>query len=160
MRTWFRPGIWSVVVLLWLFLGGVALGQGSDPLVAAAQKEGTVTWYTVWPQWLVDQVSKAWAAAQPGVKLTVFRSGSSKVAAKVVQERETGRLFGDVVTLTEPSIFAEFKREKILEPYQAPELEAFPARYRDPDGAYATPRVVVVASSRSSTRARRLFPTT
>lgn len=143
MRPRRRARCLAVIVALALSLGAGAAGaQSADPLAAAA-REGAVTWYTVWPQWLVDQIGKAWAAAHPGVKLMSFRSGSSKVAAKVMQEREIGRILGDVVTLTEKSIFMQFKKDRVLEPWIAPEYEAFPPPFKDPDGAWATPRVVV-----------------
>lgn len=113
-------------------------------LYEAAKKDGAANWYYAWPTSLGRMVIKAFEKKYPGMKVNAFRSGSSKVAAKIEAEVQGGKILVDVMTVTEESIFRDFKNRGILEAYKPPEFDRFDPKYRDPDGYWVTPRVVSV----------------
>ncbi len=115
-----------------------------DSLAAAARAEATVNWYGVWPKDLMDRLTKVFETRYPGIKVNVFRSGSSKVAAKIEAEMQAGKVLADVMTISEESIMTAFKNKGYLEPYKTAHFDKFRPEYRDADGYWITPRVATV----------------
>jgi hypothetical protein len=116
----------------------------ASQLEEAAIKEGKVIWYGAWPKKLMDKVAKAFEAKYPKIDVMVFRSGSSKVAAKFAAEKEAGAVLCDVFTVSDLSIYLDFKEKGFLEKYTPEEFNKFGEQFRDPDGYWVTPRVYVV----------------
>lgn len=116
----------------------------ASQLEEAAIKEGKVIWYGAWPKKLMDKVAKAFEAKYPKIDVMVFRSGSSKVAAKFAAEKEAGAVLCDVFTVSDLSIYLDFKDKGYLEKYTPEEFNKFGEQFRDPDGYWVTPRVYVV----------------
>ena len=138
-------------MVAWLAALGLALQFcaidrviADEKLYLAAKREGSVNWYGVWPKDLMDRISSAFEAAHPGVTVNVFRSGSSKVAAKVEVELQSGKVLSDIMTVSEELIMNAFKRKGYLEPFKTVHFEKFRPEYRDAGGYWLTPRVATV----------------
>jgi iron(III) transport system substrate-binding protein len=135
----------SLFVLLGsLFVASQPANAQDVALLEASKKEGSVNWYGAWPKSLMQEVANAFEAKNPGVKVNLFRSGSSKVAAKIDAENKGGKILADVMTITEESIFKSFKKRGYLEAYKPPGFDKFAPKYRDADGYWVTPRIVSV----------------
>jgi iron(III) transport system substrate-binding protein len=66
---------------------------------AAAEKEGAVTLYAVATAANIDNLSKAWAAAYPNIKLTVVNTNTTEMESRIGAESQTGSIQGDILTL-------------------------------------------------------------
>src|ERR1700691_3403699 len=55
-------------------------------LVAAAQKEGTVRWYTSAELSVVEAIGKAFEAKYPGITVKIERSGAERNFQRIAQE--------------------------------------------------------------------------
>ena len=79
----------SVIVLAVLGMTAVASGQGGftpDPVdLAAARKEGGVTWYTSTPVGTAQKIATLFQE-QTGIRVELFRSGGSAVLRRFLQE--------------------------------------------------------------------------
>ena len=107
-------------------------------LVAAAQKEGHVIWYTSAELGLVETVAKAFEAKYPGISVQLERSGAERNFQRIAQEYGSNIHAVDVIDSSDTSNFISWKHDGLLAPY-VPEIMVgyVPDSYRDPDGLYA-----------------------
>lgn len=130
----------SLVVVAVLLAGfGSALAQ--DPVdLAAAKKEGGVTWYTSTP---VAQAQKIAAAfqAETGIKVELFRSGGSAVLRRFMQELDARRVLADVLTISDPAAMSMLIKRDLLVPFKPKNFDKVPDAVKDPRGFHVAQRV-------------------
>ncbi len=128
MRAW-----WLCAFLL---LAPMARAADVDPaLVAAAQKEGEVVWYsTLIINQIVRPMVEAFQAKYPGIQVRYSRATSSDVALKIRNEARARRVQADlfdgsntVFMLQEGGLVAEYRPKS---------AEAYPADLKDPRGLW------------------------
>ena len=113
-------------------------------LIAAAKKEGKVTWYTSVDLVLAEKVAKAFEAKYPGVSLRVERSGAERNFQRIGQEYASKIYNCDVVNSSDAAHLIIWKREGLLAAYVPEDVARdFPALHKDPDGMFASWRVTV-----------------
>src|SRR5215831_10886180 len=111
-------------------------------LIAAAQKEGRLGFYTAMDLPVAEKLAKAFEAKYSGVAVRVERSGAERVFQRVAQEMASNIHACDVLNSSDAAHFIAFKRSGWLAPYVSDEMaQHFPAIYRDPDGQFVTTRV-------------------
>jgi iron(III) transport system substrate-binding protein len=107
-------------------------------LVAAAKKEGAVTYYTSLELLAAERLAKAFEQKYPGIKVRVERAGSERVFQRIGQEYSSRIHNADAVDTSDAVHFAYFKKRGWLQPAVPADVVKFwPAEMRDPDGAFA-----------------------
>jgi iron(III) transport system substrate-binding protein len=101
-------------------------------LIKAAQKEGTVNYYTSVDLPLAERIARAFEAKYPGVKVRVERSGAERVFQRIGQEYASKIHRVDVVNSSDA---APFVPEDVA--------KHFPNEHKDPDGTFSTFRVTL-----------------
>lgn len=115
-----------------------AFAQETTPaMLAAAAKEGKVVWYTAVDVKVAEGVAKVFRAEYPQIDLDVERSGSERVFQRINQELGSNIHNVDVVNSSDASHFLLWKQQKLLAKHVPPDVQRFPAQYKDPDGYYA-----------------------
>lgn len=116
--------------------------QGITPgLIAAATKEGELSWYTSADLQLAEKVGKSFEQKFPGIRVRVERAGGERIFARVAQEYASGLRIADAVSTGDAAQFLAWKRQGLLAPYVPDDVARhIPAEHRDPDGFYATVR--------------------
>ena len=126
-------------IALCLTLSGASLAQETTPaMLAAAAKEGKVVWYTAVDVKVAEVIAKAFRADYPNIAIEVERSGSERVFQRIGQELQAGIRNVDVVNSSDASHFVYWKQQKLLAAHVPPDVQRFPAQYKDPDGYFAT----------------------
>jgi iron(III) transport system substrate-binding protein len=113
-----------------------AAADGGEELLAAATKEGTLTWYAI-DLPFNRAVVAAFSKRYPGIKLDAWLTGGLQVAQKFSTEKEAGREVADCLTAGVAEIFPEFRRKNNLALLSG--LPNFSARAnwtKDPNGSY------------------------
>jgi iron(III) transport system substrate-binding protein len=111
-------------------------------LIAAAQKEGKVAFYSAMDLPVSEKLAKAFEAKYSGIAVRVERSGSERIFQRVAQEMASNIHACDVLNSADASHFIVFRRNGWLAPYVSDEMaQHMPAQYRDPDGLFVTTRV-------------------
>jgi iron(III) transport system substrate-binding protein len=129
------PGIFAAA----LAIAMPSLAQETTPaMLAAAEKEGKVVWYTAVDVKVAEALAKAFKAAYPKIDVDVERAGSERVFQRVNQEYQSGIKAADVVNSSDASHFLFWKQQKLLAAHTPPDARKFDAKYRDPDGMYHT----------------------
>jgi iron(III) transport system substrate-binding protein len=107
-------------------------------LVAAAKKEGTVTYYSSLELLIAERMAKAFEQKYPGIRVRVERAGSERVFQRIGQEYSTGIRNADVIDTSDAVHFAYMKRRGWLsQAVPADVARSWPADMRDPDGYFA-----------------------
>ncbi len=115
-----------------------------DALVAAATKEGTVTLYSSMDLPVIEQLTKNFEAAYPGITVKTQIAGGERLFQRIAQEQASNLAIADVVESTDPIHALVWKRDGWLLRELAPDVEKqWAASERDPDGHFATFRLSV-----------------
>ena len=115
-----------------------ALAQETTPaMIAAAEKEGKAVWYTSVDVKVAEGLAKAFREQYPKIEIDVERSGSERVFQRINQEYQSNIKNVDVVNSSDASHFIFWKQQKWLASHIPPDVNRFPAQYKDPDGYYA-----------------------
>ena len=110
-------------------------------LVAAATKEGAVTFYTSIDVGVVERLTAAFKARYPQIQLRIERSGAERILQRLMQEYGSGLHEADVVESSDITSFVDWKARGWLAPFVPADVGTFwPKEERDPDGCFATVR--------------------
>ncbi|HET9670799.1 MAG TPA: extracellular solute-binding protein [Casimicrobiaceae bacterium] len=133
---WLRAAALSAIIFC--AIAGRAYAQETTPaIVAAAEKEGKVVWYTAVDVKVAEAVAKVFRAEYPKIDLDVERSGSERVFQRITQEFGSNIHNVDVVNSSDASHFLLWKQQNLLARHVPPDVQRFAAQYKDPDGYYA-----------------------
>ena len=109
-------------------------------LIAAAKKEGSVTWYTSADLQLAEGIGKAFEK-KFGVTARVERAGAERLFTRIGQEYAANIYTVDTCNTGDLAMFITWKQQKALAPYVPEDVaKHIPAEYRDPDGFHAIVR--------------------
>lgn len=108
-----------------------------DQLIAAAKKEGKVTFYAAWPSNQEQALAKAFEAKY-GIPVELFRAGGEQVAQKLDVEIRSGNIQADVLNHTERTYTLLLKQRGDLLQYKPQNASNFDPKDVDPDGYYTT----------------------
>jgi iron(III) transport system substrate-binding protein len=108
-------------------------------LIAAAEKEGKVVWYTSVDLPVAEKIARAFEAKYPTISVRVERNGSERLFQRLEQELGRGIHAGDLVNTSDGAHFVIWKRAGRLESYLPSEAaQLLPKEQVDPDGAFMT----------------------
>ena len=116
--------------LMALFLGGTLAWP------ALAEPSGVIRLYTSQPSDQIAAANDAFTKRHPGVKVEVFRSGTTEVMNKLQAEFAAGRPQADVVLLADDVALTQLKNDGRLLPYSDAPLANVPANLVDPDKTF------------------------
>src|SRR5882757_7585254 len=119
------------------FAASVGAQETTPAMVAAAEKEGKVVWYSSVDVRVAEGVKKAFVEAYPKIGMEVERSGSERVFQRINQEHQSGIKNVDVVNSSDASHFIFWKQQKWLASHTPPDVKRFAAQYKDSEGYYA-----------------------
>jgi iron(III) transport system substrate-binding protein len=94
-------------------------------LIEGAKREGKLVWYTTLAAEQNKQISSAFEAKYPGLKVETFRTGSSALTQRLLTEAQARRHIADALETTLPGLIT-FRDNQLLLPYTSPHLAAFP----------------------------------
>jgi len=139
----------AVVCLVVLLAAWPVLAQTRaftpDPVdLAAAKKEGGVTWYTSTPVETAQKIANLFQA-ETGIKVELFRSGGSAVLRRFMQEIDARRVVADVLTISDPAGVSALIKRDLLVPFRPRNFEKVPDEVKDPKGFHVAQRVNLAA---------------
>ncbi|WP_342362820.1 ABC transporter substrate-binding protein [Terrarubrum flagellatum] len=112
----------------------------TDDLVAAAKKEGTVTFYTSTDVAVAEKIAAAFEAKY-AIKVKVERSGSERVFQRIMQEYGSNIFNADVIETSDAVNFLVLKSKQWIQQALPEEVaKDWPKEAKDPDGYFAAYR--------------------
>ena len=112
-------------------------------LVAAAQKEGRVVFYTAMDIQVAEGLAKAFEAKYPGITAQVERSGAERIFQRVGQEYSSNIHAVDAIDSSDVAHLLYWKQQGWLAAYVPEDVARWPAGARDGDGFYAGNRATL-----------------
>ena len=116
------------------------LAQAADVDMAAAKKEGKVTWYTSTPIKTAQQLAELFEK-QTGIHVELFRSGGSAILRRFMQEHTAGLNAADVMTTSDPANSNKLAAQGVFVPFKPDDFDKVPAAGKDPNGAWVAQRL-------------------
>lgn len=115
-----------------------------DPVdMAAAKREGNVTWYTSTPVAQAQKIANLFHA-ETGIKVELFRSGGSAVLRRFLQEIDARRVLADVLTISDPAAASALIKRDLLVPFRPRNFDKIPDAVKDPRGYHVAQRLNLV----------------
>jgi iron(III) transport system substrate-binding protein len=139
------------VIVPVLFLASLSPSHAAPPapspttptLVAAATKEGAVTFYTSIDLQVAETLSKAFQDKYPGITVQLERSGAERIYQRITQEYDSKIHNVDVVDSSDAANLVDYKKSGWLSAYVPADVGKWPAPQRDPDGFFAADRATL-----------------
>jgi iron(III) transport system substrate-binding protein len=111
-------------------------------LIAAAQKEGKVVYYTSVDLPLAEKIAKSFEAKFSGIAVRVERSGAERVFQRIGQEYASRIYAVDAINSSDAAHFIVWKRDGMLAPFVPEDVARhYPAEHKDADGMFASFRI-------------------
>jgi len=115
--------------------------QVTPDLVEAANREGSVSFYTSIDVAVAEKMTAAFTGHYPKIQLRVERSGAERILQRLMQEHQSEIHAADVVESSDVTSFVDWKQRGWLAPYVPDDVgQYWPKEERDPDGAFAAVR--------------------
>ena len=138
----------SVACVAVLLLAAPALAQTPsftpDTVdLAAAKREGAVTWYTSTPVGTAQKIANMFQT-ETGIKVELFRSGGSAVLRRFMQELDARRVIADVMTISDPAEVLTLIKRDLLVPFRPRHFDKIRDEVKDPKGFHVAQRVNLV----------------
>ena len=115
------------------------LAEVTPDLIAAARREGKLSYYSALELNVAERLAKAFEAKYQGISVRVERSGAERIFQRIAQEQGSGINAVDVANSTDPAHYLDWKGKDWLAAYVPEDVaKYFPADQFDPDGTYAT----------------------
>ena len=136
----------ALVCLLVLALAVPAAAQSftPDPVdMAAAKKEGAVTWYTSTPIETAQKIATLFQK-ETGIRVELFRSGGSAVLRRFMQEIDARRVVADVLTISDPAAAGALIKRDLFVPFRPRNFDKVPAEVKDAKGHHVAQRLNLV----------------
>ena len=111
--------------------------------LAAAKKEGNVTWYTSTPVETAQKIATLFQT-QTGIKVELFRSGGSAVLRRFMQEMDARRVVADVMTISDPAAAGALIKRDLLVPFRPKNFEKVRDEVKHPKGYHIAQRLNLV----------------
>ena len=141
-----RPWLAAIAALLFA-TGAAAQTAGFTPDavdLAAAKREGVVSWYTSTPIVAAQKVANLFQA-ETGIKVELFRSGGSAVLRRFMQEIDAKRVLADVLTVSDTAEVNGLAKRDLLVPFRPKNFDKIPDAVKDPKGLHIAQRVNLAA---------------
>jgi iron(III) transport system substrate-binding protein len=133
-----RSTLWLAAVAAAFVTAGVAQAANID--MAAAKKEGKVTWYTSTPIKTAQKIADAFEK-QTGIHVELFRSGGSAILRRFMQEHTSGLNAADVMTTSDPANSNKLAAQGVFVPFKPDNFDKVPEGAKDPNGAWVAQRL-------------------
>lgn len=142
MKKWTATaGVLAMTAML-AACSGEEAANNAEAEGTGAGISGSLDFYTSQPDADAQALVNAFTEKNPGVEVSIFRSGTEEVVSKIQAEDQAGDIQADVLLVADSVTFENFKKEELLLPYKSPEAEAIDEAYVDPDGTYTGTKVM------------------
>lgn len=111
--------------------------------LAAAKREGVVSWYTSTPVATAQKIANLFQA-ETGIKVQLFRSGGTAVLTRFMQEVDAKRIAADVLTISDPAAASALIKRDLLVPFRPRHFDKIPDEVKDPEGRHVAQRLNLV----------------
>ncbi len=127
-----------------VIVAAAGAASAQDPVdLAAARREGALTWYTSTPVATAQKIANLFQQ-ETGIKVEAFRSGGSAVLRRFMQEVDARRVVADVLTISDPAAASALIKRDLLVAFRPKQFDRIPDAVKDPQGRHIAQRLNLV----------------
>ncbi|NEI69239.1 extracellular solute-binding protein [Rhizobium lusitanum] len=116
---------------------------------AKSKNETEVVYYTAARTEEAERLNELWSQNFPDIQLTIVGKKAPELITQVEAEKAAGVVRADVVTMTQPYVAVQWKKEGRYQPYKVSSFDKL-GDYADKDGAYYSSGVYLLPAAYSS----------
>ena len=116
--------------------------EDTDTTAAADGEVTTITVYTSEPEEKVDEINAAFEAANPDIKVEVYRAGTGDLNARIAAEKASGSIEADVLWAADAATFETYKADGDLAELQDVDTADLIDEALDADNTYVGTRII------------------
>ncbi|MPZ57329.1 MAG: extracellular solute-binding protein [Rhizobiales bacterium] len=123
-----------------------ALGQDfkPDPVdIAAAKKEGMVSWYTSTPVQLAQALASKFQE-DTGIRVQLLRTGGTAVLRRIMSEIKAGQAGADILTFSDAAAADDMARQGLFAAFTPAGFDKIRDDVKDKDGRWIAQRIQVL----------------
>jgi iron(III) transport system substrate-binding protein len=124
-----------------------ALKDRFADLYAAAQKEGSVSFYTSIRQAGAERLSAFWKKNFPDVQLQLTPLGSPAIISKIETESAAGQHPVDVVLMSQMDVALRWTQKSIYLPYKVKDFDRYLPNFAEKTGAFYSSDVYLLSAA-------------
>jgi len=125
-----------LITVLFFACSGAAHAQSDlSALVNGTKQEKEVVWYTTTSAGDNQAIVAGFTKKYPFLKVQVLRSTGEKLRQRVLTETAAGQYFSDVLSVSSMEM-GLLKSRNLLQPYDPPEADSYPANAKDKDKSF------------------------
>ena len=133
----------ACAILIGMAFSTRAQGQSKDPLLDAAKKEGKVVFYSSEDRAALAEPVKAFEAKY-GISIELNRQSTGRILKVAQSEFETNTVRSDVLDITNPLVFFDWKKKSYLKQWKAAHAnEQVSDRFRDGEDVIWSRRLLI-----------------
>ncbi len=133
----------------------LAAGHMALALLAGAANAGTLTLYTSQPEADAARTVEAFKAANPGVEVEIFRSGTSDLMTKLAAEFAAGAPQPDVLLIADAVTMELLKKDGRLLPYAEAKVDGLAADSYDAERTYFGSKLITTGIAYNTSAAEK-----
>ena len=140
-----RRALAAGIAFALIVLSAESATADDEALIAAAQKEGSVVWYTTQ---IINPLVLALTSAfekKYDVRVDYVRANASEIVLRLADEARAGKTVADVYDGT--TVGEALKRQGLAERWLPDDALTFPPDYRDPDGYWVAQNFYVITAA-------------
>jgi len=137
------------------FVTTLAAGHLALALLAGAAHAGTLTLYTSQPEADATKTVEAFKAANPGVEVEIFRSGTSDLLTKLAAEFAAGAPQPDVLLIADAVSMELLKKDNRLLAYPEADVEGLAPDSYDAERTYFGSKLITTGIAYNSAAAEK-----
>ncbi|MGH3749485.1 MAG: ABC transporter substrate-binding protein, partial [Micromonosporaceae bacterium] len=118
---------------------GIVAGEkiGTSGLVKKACEEGSLTYYTAQTAEDERDITEAFEAAYPCIKIDIVSSVTGRLYERLVTESSAKKTTADVALLTDVGLTSELSDKKLIEKWDPPSADKYPTDRKSPGEWYS-----------------------
>ncbi|HYA30111.1 MAG TPA: extracellular solute-binding protein [Acidobacteriota bacterium] len=124
--------ITALASFILLLSNGAQAQSDLSALIAGAKNDKEVVWYTTTSAGDNQAIVAGFTKKYPFLRVQALRSTGEKLRQRVLAETSAGQFFSDVLSVSSMEM-GLLKSRNLLQPYEAPEAEHYPAGAKDRD---------------------------
>lgn len=118
------------------------LAEDSGSQSSSKAEEATLTVYTSEPEEKVDEINQAFMAANPSIKVEVYRAGTGDLKARIASEKQSGKVGADVLWAADAVTFEGYAKDGLLTELSGVNTDDVIEEAKDTENFYVGTRII------------------
>ena len=133
----------TAILLIMAIVGPVFAGGSSESSTRGAGKQNVMLYSSLKDSQLAA-IKEGFMRKHPDIMMDYYTAGTGNVMTKLATEQQAGGISADIIWVGDPTNYIDFKAQGLLLPYDSPQAQDIPDKFKDPDRMYMSARLIML----------------